>query len=368
MPESPAETDVLAVVGTRPEFIKIAPLFEASERWPDLEISLVHTGQHYDGELSATFFETLGLPEPDVHLGVGSGSHADQTGEALQQIGDLIETVEPAVVTAVGDTNAVLSAALAASKTPPAFAHIEAGIRSYDRTMPEEVNRVLADHVSDALYAPTDVAAENLSEEGIDENVVVSGNPVVDSCRRYISTAESKSDVLSRLGLGANEFVVATIHRPRNTDDHDRLHRIASALDSSDLPVVFPAHPRTRAAIDSSIEVDGSGSLLVVDALGYLDFLKLLANARVVVTDSGGIQEEAAVLEVPCLTVRPNTERPETVAADVNELVEPESLGDQLDAVVRDAAVRDSMTGAPDLFGDGNAGERIVRHLAEHVL
>ncbi len=354
---------VLVVVGTRPELVKMAPVVRALEDHEELSFELVHTGQHYDEELSDTFIETLGLPEPSRYLGVGSASHSRQTADALAAIGETIAETDPEAVLAQGDTNTVLAAALAASKSSAKFGHVEAGIRSFDRSMPEEVNRVLADHVVDWAFAPTEAAADNLASEGIedDETVFVTGNTVVDACRRYSAVAEQESTVLDEFDLTPGEYVVATIHRQRNTDETDRLGEIMEALDGADAPVVLPAHPRLRNALEAS-DVRPEGSLRLIDPLGYLDFLRLQSAARLVVTDSGGIQEEAAVLEVPCLTVRPNTERPETVEAGVNELVAPADLAERLAAVYESEA--DSMVGEPDLYGDGDAGERVAEILA----
>jgi UDP-N-acetylglucosamine 2-epimerase (non-hydrolysing) len=355
---------VTVVIGTRPELVKMAPVVREIQSSDALDLRFLHTGQHYDDELSETFIQALELPQPDVHLGVGSGTQAEQTAEALVAVEREVTDNDPDVVLAQGDTNAVLSAALATSKLPPSFGHVEAGIRSFDRTMPEEVNRVVADHVADFLFAPTGVAESNLADEGITEGVHVTGNTVVDACLAHRELAQEQSDVLSRLDLEPDGYAVTTVHRPRNTDDSDRLARIVSALDGMPFPVVFPAHPRTRNALaDARFEPDGS--LRLINPLGYFDFLTLLSNARVVVTDSGGVQEEASILEVPCLTVRPNTERPETVDAGVNELVEPASLAERLEAVYDREYQR--MVGAPDLYGDGAAGERIVDILATAV-
>lgn len=362
---SPSDPALVTVVfGTRPELVKMAPVIRAIESSDALTLRVLHTGQHYDEGLSESFIRTLGLPQPDVHLGVGSGTHAEQTAEALVAVEREVTDHGPAAVLAQGDTNAVLSAALATSKLQTTFGHVEAGIRSFDREMPEETNRVVADHVSDFLFAPTTVAEENLADEGITEGVYVTGNTVVDACLAHQDIAREESDVLSTFDLEPDEYVVATIHRPRNTDDEDRLRRIVSALDGMSVPVVLPAHPRTTKVLDEA-GFEPDGSLRLVDPLGYLDFLALLSNARVVVTDSGGVQEEASILEVPCLTVRPNTERPETVEAGVNELVEPEKLADRLAAVYEREHQR--MVGAPDLYGDGSAGERIVDVLEQSV-
>jgi len=292
-----------------------------------------------------------------VHLDIGSGSHAEQTAEALVAIERDVVEAGPSVVLAQGDTNAVLSTALATAKTDARFGHVEAGIRSFDRSMPEEVNRVVADHLADLAFAPTTVAADNLDSEGITEGVHVTGNTVVDALRTYRRDAERRPPVPERFGVKSNDYVVATIHRPHNTDDHERLGTILAALDDHNAPVIFPVHPRTREAIDR-IGFEPAGSLTLLPPADYLDFLDLLANAHLAVTDSGGVQEEAAVLEVPCLTVRPNTERPETVQAGVNELVEPAALSGRLQAVSESAY--ESMVGAATLYGDGTAGRQIV--------
>jgi UDP-N-acetylglucosamine 2-epimerase (non-hydrolysing) len=241
----------------------------------------------------------------------------------------------------------------------PLFAHLEAGIRSFDRSMPEEVNRVLADRVTDIAFAPTQTAAQQLKNEGITENVEIVGNTVVDACFEHLSIAEKQSEVLASLNLKRNEYAVATVHRPRNTDNSDRLERILKGLDSQPIPVVFPVHPRTSAALNQ-IDFRQEGSLNMVEPLDYLDFLKQLTHARAVLTDSGGIQEEASILEIPCLTVRPNTERPETLQAGVNRLIEPEDVERELASLLRDPAARNRMTGHPHLYGDGNAADKVV--------
>ncbi|WP_435102082.1 non-hydrolyzing UDP-N-acetylglucosamine 2-epimerase [Halarchaeum sp. P4] len=358
-----SDAEVLFVLGTRPEIIKTAPVVRAVAATPGLTPAVLHTGQHYDAELSGEFFRTLDLPEPDVRLDVGSASHAVQTGDALVGIEDAIARRDPAAVLAQGDTNAVLSAAVATSKCDAVFGHVEAGLRSGERSMPEEINRVLADRVADYAFAPTPDAAANLAAEGIDERVHVVGNTVVDACRDHRPIAARESTVLDDYDLTAGEYAVATAHRPRNTDDPERLRTLLDALDSRDYPVLFPLHPRTENAV-AALDVELSGSLVPCDPLDYLDFLDALANARAVATDSGGVQEEASVLSTPCLTVRPSTERPETVEAGVNRLVEPDEVATQLDAIVADDARHDAMCGARDLYGDGDAGERIAAVVA----
>lgn len=360
--------ELAIVVGTRPELVKMAPVLRAVDG-SAFSLHLVHTGQHYDDELSGSFFRALDLPEPDENLGVGSGSQAEQTADALVGVERMLREREPACVLAQGDTNAVMSTALAAAKLPTRFGHVEAGLRSFDRTMPEEVNRVVSDHVADYLFAPTEQSRDYLADEGVTEGVFVVGNPVVDACRQHAPIARERSTVHDRFALAPGEYVAATIHRPRNTDDPDRLRAIVETLDAAPAPVVLPAHPRTTNALEEVGWTTASGGALTLcEPLPYLDFLALLADARVAVTDSGGVQEEAAILEVPCLTVRPNTERPETVDAGVNELVDPGALGDRLAALLADDEAHAAMTGHPDLYGDGRTGERIVERLADELL
>lgn len=356
--------EVAFVVGTRPEIVKTAPVVRAVTATDGLEPYLVHTDQHYDAALSDAFFDALDLPAPDRHLGVGSGTQAQQVARGLAAVEAVLEERKPLVVLAQGDTNAVLSTALAAAKLDVPFGHVEAGLRSWDRSMPEEVNRVLADHVADFAFAPTETAAANLAAEGIVDGVRVTGNTVVDACLDHCDVARRESDALDRFGLDAGAYALATVHRPVNADDPGRLREILAALDDQPFPVVLPAHPRTRAAADG-LDFEPAGALRLVDPLGYLDFLRLLDETRVVVTDSGGVQEEASVLSTPCLTVRPNTERPETVEAGVNELVEPPALGARLGGLYADDAALDRMSGRTDLYGDGDAGERIAATLGE---
>lgn len=349
--------EVTIVVGTRPEFIKMSPVVRSIQSSNALELRLIHTGQHYDEALSKTFFDTLELPAPNRYLDVGSGTHSEQTGKAMIAIEHDIRESDPDIILAQGDTNAVLSTALSVSKLDVLFGHVEAGIRSFDRTMPEEINRVVADHVADLLFAPTVVAKKNLATEGITNGVHITGNTIVDACQTHSEIAAQESNILERLSIEPDEYIAATIHRPRNTDDSDRLQHIVTALDTISVPVVLPAHPRTWEALEK-IDFEPTESLRLLDPLDYLDFLRLLMEARVVVTDSGGIQEEASILEVPCLTVRPNTERPETIEAGVNELVEPEALADRLSSIFETEA--DQMIGAPHLYGEGIAGQQIV--------
>lgn len=351
--------EIMVVVGTRPEIIKLAPVIRALETSTHLQPYVVHTDQHYDEELSGTFFESLDLPSPDDHLEMKSGHHHEQTASGIESLGDLVVERCPSAVVSQGDTNTVLAAAVATSKLPTMFCHVEAGIRSYDRDMPEELNRVLADAVADIAFAPTERAAANLANEETVQEVYVTGNTVVDACLKHVEFAREQSGVLDALGLEGGRHVVATIHRERNVTDHERLEEILSALDDVFRRVVLPAHPRTTAAIDE-IGFEPSAALSVVEPLDYLHFLRLLDSSIVTVTDSGGVQEEASILEVPCLTVRPNTERPETISAGVNRLLEPSELRETLAGLIGSKSERESMRGAPTLYGDGTAGSEIV--------
>lgn len=361
----PQPAEVVVVAGTRPEFVKLAPVVRRLEASGSFDVVLVHTGQHYDDGLSAALFRTLDLPEPTRELAVGSDTHARQTAAMVTGVATVIRDRGPQLVVGQGDTNSTLAAALAASKLPTAFAHVEAGLRSGDRTMPEETNRIVADSVADVLFAPTEDAASNLHPETAAEVHVV-GNTVVDACLEHRETARRESGVLERLGLEAGRYVAATVHRPRNTDDPERLLTVLEALDGLDVPAVLPAHPRTAEAV-TELGFEASGSLRLPDPLAYLDFLRLLDGAALAVTDSGGVQEEASILETPCLTVRPNTERPETIAAGVNELVEPRDLTGRIEDLLSDPEARAAMTGATGLYGDGTAAADIVTVLADHV-
>lgn len=358
--------EIVTVVGTRPEIIKMAPVLRALSRTNDANYYLVHTNQHYDDSLSQSFFSSLELPDPDQNLGIGSGTHHEQTAKGIEKIGALIDRRRPAAVLAQGDTNAVLSAAVAASKASSSFGHVEAGLRSFDWSMPEEINRIVADSVSDFAFAPTETAMRNLRNEGRGEHAYLTGNTVVDACLEHEPIAQRKSDALKDLGIEPSSYVVATIHRPLNTDNEDRLRRILSSLDNASLTIVFPVHPRTQSVIDD-IGFTPSDALELVAPLDYLDFIKVLSNSLVVVTDSGGIQEEASILEIPCLTVRPNTERPETVDVGANKLVTPNELPTELEALINSVERREAMKGHNDLYGDGNAGEMIIDILASEL-
>ena len=314
------------VVGARPNLMKIAPLMEAYRQNDRFEPLLVHTGQHYDANMSSLFFEQLGIPRPDVNLGVGSGSHAEQTAAIMQAFEPLLLEQRPDAVVVVGDVNGTLACALVAAKLGIPVVHIEAGLRSFDRRMPEEINRILTDSVSHLLFCTEESALENLSHEGVDpERVHLVGNLMIDALESHRQLAESSS-ILADLGLSGRQYGLTTLHRPSNVDDPVILGRILDALEEigRDGPIVFPAHPRTVQRLDAfgfRERLSSSPAFILVEPLGYLEFLKLMAHAMVVLTDSGGIQEETTVLGVPCLTLRENTERPITVTAGTNQVV-----------------------------------------------
>lgn len=361
-------TRLMVIVAARPNFMKVAPIMKALKRRADLfETMLVHTGQHYDERMSAVFFSELGLPAPDVSLGIGSGSHAEQTGKTLMALEATFIDHRPDMVIVVGDVNATLAAALAAKKLGIAVAHVEAGLRSYDLTMPEEVNRVMTDRISDLHFTTDHIADSNLKREGIDEATVHQvGNVMIDTLLAHRSRAAC-STILHRLNVVHGGFALATLHRDSNVDRAANLERLLSAfvLVSRVIPVISPLHPRTRKEIDSQ-GLEGllqSSRVRLIDPLGYLDFVKLMDSSRFVMTDSGGVQEETTVLGIPCLTLRETTERPITCEAGTNELVglDPQAILKGalplMSASVRDSAV-------PPLW-DGHSAERLVAVL-EH--
>lgn len=350
---------VVAIVGARPNFMKVAPLAWAAAERDDVTIDIVHTGQHYDRNMSELFFEELGIPEPSVNLGVGSGSHAKQTAEVMVRFEEYVLEQRPDLVLVVGDVNSTIACALVATKLHVPVVHVEAGLRSFDRAMPEEVNRILTDSISDRLYVTERSGLENLAAEGVDpDRVAFTGNVMIDTLLRNRELAE-KSDVLERLELTSKEYGIVTMHRPSNVDSPEILSGIWGALArvSEEVELIFPVHPRTRARIEALL-AERPARIRLVEPAGYLDFLKLQAHARIILTDSGGIQEEATILEVPCLTMRENTERPVTIEVGCNRLVGTDPARIEEAAL----AVLGGEGGAPrrpDLW-DGRAAERIV--------
>ena len=358
---------IINVAGARPNFMKIAPLMAAFNAADGIDALLVHTGQHYDREMSDLFFHQLGIPEPDVNLGVGSASHAVQTAEIMKAFEPVVMDEHPDAVLVVGDVNSTIACGLVAVKLGVRLVHVEAGLRSFDRDMPEEINRVLTDTISDVLFCTERSGVENLHREGIsDDKIHLVGNVMIDTLLKNRDKAE-QSDVLEKLGLAAGEYAALTLHRPSNVDDPEVFGRILDALEviQNDRPIVFPIHPRTRKNLEDSPlgdRAEGMTDLRLVEPMGYLDFLKLMASARLVLTDSGGIQEETTILKVPCLTLRENTERPITVEVGSNTIVGTDT-GKILDAYRAILSGQGADCGVPPLW-DGKAAKRIAEILA----
>ncbi len=351
---------VLTVVGARPQFIKAAPVSKAL-RNAGIEEYIVHTGQHYNYEMSQVFFEEMGIPKPDVNLGVGSGSHGWQTGQMLIRIEEVLLAEKPDWVLVYGDTNSTLAGAVAAVKLHISIAHVEAGLRSFNREMPEEHNRVLTDHCADLLFCPTQTAVDNLAKEGITENIHLVGDTMYDAVRQSVEIARRDSTILQDLGLRPKGYLLATVHRPYNTDVPENLRNILAAFAEIEEPVIFPIHPRTRKKI-SGLNLTNSKfkgrNPIFIDPVGYLDMLILEQNARVILTDSGGVQKEAYWFKVPCITLRSETEWVETVEAGWNVVV-----GSDHEKIVDAVISFKPGDYHPDLYGDGRGAERIVETL-----
>jgi UDP-N-acetylglucosamine 2-epimerase (non-hydrolysing) len=357
---------IVAVVGARPNFVKIAPIMAELAEYPYISTTLVHTGQHYDTQMSDAFFANLEIPRPDVNLKVQSTGAITQIAEIMTRIEPVIESARPDVVVVVGDVNSTVAATLAAVKMGRPVAHVEAGLRSFDRTMPEEVNRVLTDAVSDLLFTTEASADENLAREGVPaERVHFVGNVMIDTLFRYREPAR-ESDILERLGLTSRGYAVLTLHRPSNVDDEGTLGLLLGAIAriQSEIPIVFPVHPRTRRRLEALAGMlPPMPGLQLADPMPYLDFVQLMAESRCVLTDSGGIQEETTALGTPCLTLRQNTERPVTVSRGTNRIV-----GTEPDAIYQswcDVKVGRWPAGELPELWDGKAASRIVRVLLE---
>jgi UDP-GlcNAc3NAcA epimerase len=349
---------IFSIVGARPQFIKAAPL-SAALRVHHTEF-LVHTGQHYDDDMSAVFFQQLGIPAPDVNLNVGSGGHAQQTADMMGALEGLMIAQKPDWVLVYGDTNSTLAGAITAAKLHIPIAHVEAGLRSYNREMPEEINRLLTDHVSTLLFCPTEVAVENLKREGITAGVVVTGDIMVDAVLRNVEAARNDSKIHQFMGLAPDQpYIAATIHRPVNTDSSEALGEIIAAMNAASMPVIFPVHPRTRKMLDAYGLIPAD-HVKLTNPLGYVDMLAVVDRAAVLVTDSGGLQKEAYILQTPCVTIRQETEWVETVQSGWNRLCDAER-GAILSAVVAVSAARPA--NHTDYYGDGQAAARIVSAL-----
>jgi len=358
---------IINVVGARPNFMKMAPIIEAMNRYPDrIEQLLVHTGQHYDTKMSKAFFDDLGMPVPDIDLGVGSGSHAEQTARIMVAFEKVCIEQKPDMVIVVGDVNSTMACTITAKKLGFKVAHVEAGLRSRDMSMPEEINRLCTDILCDLLFTTDHIAGKNLLREGVSEDKIhFVGNVMIDTLFKHKAMAE-KLNLLHDLGLCPGEYATLTMHRPSNVDDAETLKAIMGAMEAiaEELVVVFPVHPRTRKKL-ADIGFDGEHTkIMLLEPLGYMEFLHLNISARMVLTDSGGLQEETTVLGIPCITMRPNTERPITCEVGTNTLV-----GNDPQAIIQ--ATRDILANGPQGSRvpekwDGRAAERIVEVLLTH--
>ena len=351
---------VATVVGARPQFIKAA-VFSRELRKEHQE-SLIHTGQHYDPELSDVFFQELDLPQPDHNLGVGSGPHGQQTGEMLQRLEPVLREEAPDWVVVFGDTNSTLAGALAAAKLGLPIAHVEAGLRSFDRSMPEELNRVLTDHCATLLFCPTETAMRHLAAEGLSENARLTGDIMFDSLQQHRELLEDRTGLIEGMGLQRNGYFLATVHRAANTDDPQALAGIVEALGDLRDAVVLPLHPRTKAALQTA-DIHLPPNVKEIAPVGYLDMLALQLHARMVLTDSGGVQKESYLLGTPCVTLRQETEWPETLANGWNVLA-----GADPKRIVEAARRPRPQEEAPHVFGDGRSAQRMVDLLQDDSL
>jgi UDP-N-acetylglucosamine 2-epimerase (non-hydrolysing) len=365
---------IINVVGARPNFMKMAPIIKAMDQHPDeIEHLLVHTGQHYDQKMSKAFFDDLGMPKPDIDLGVGSGSHAEQTGQVMVKFEQVCLKEKPDLVIVVGDVNSTMACTITAKKLGIRVAHVEAGLRSGDMEMPEEINRLCTDVLCDYLFTTDTGANDNLRAEGVaDDKVIFVGNVMIDTLLHHKAMAE-KLTTGSDMGLEAGNYAMLTLHRPSNVDDKEILNGIFEALAeiSEQLPIVFPIHPRTRKMMETFglshyLEPSESGKgIIVTEPLGYLEFLNLNMNARLVLTDSGGLQEETTVLGVPCITLRHNTERPITIEQGTNVLIGNDKY--KILAAANDVLEGRAVTGRVPEKWDGKTSERLVEWLIKNA-
>lgn len=353
------------IVGTRPEIIKMSPIIRECIR-KNLDYFILHTGQHYTYEMDRIFFDQLELPKPKYNLDVGSTSHAEQTGEILAETEKVLQKEKPDIVLVQGDTNTVLASSLAAAKLHIKTGHVEAGLRSYDRNMPEEINRILTDHCSDYLFAPTEKTKKILLNEGISkEKIYVTGNTIVDAVQQNVKLAEKKTEILKKLNLKKQEYFLITSHRQENVDDKNRFRNILTAFEKLNkkynIPIIYPIHPRARKKINEfNLETKG---ITLIEPIDFLSFLNLEQNAKIVLTDSGGVQEETCILRVPCVTLRDNTERPETIDVGSNIIAgtEPENIINCVTKMISRKKTWDNP------FGNGKSGETIVKIIQDVI-
>jgi UDP-N-acetylglucosamine 2-epimerase (non-hydrolysing) len=381
MPSS-KQFKVFNIVGARPNMMKMAPIMAEMRKHTDLSAALIHTGQHYDFAMSQVFLQQLGLGEPDFNLHVGSSSHHTQTAEVMKRFGEIVQAERPNMIVVAGDVNSTMACAIVGAKEAIPVAHVEAGLRSFDRTMPEEVNRILTDSVSDLLFVTEKSGSENLQKEGVNRKQIhFVGNVMIDSLVLALDSAR-KSHLLSELGLAAQDYLVLTLHRPSNVDDPERLRQTLEAIAkiATKIPVIFPIHPRTatRAAAlaisgmktwqQSAEQINGAG-IWTIPPASYIDFLGLVQGSSGVITDSGGIQEETTYLGIPCLTFRNNTERPVTVEIGTNRLIgaNPDNLLDEAEKMLINTSRQPLADYVPPPLWDGHASERIVNVIREFL-
>ncbi len=353
---------VAIILGTRPEIIKMSPVIRYCQN-NNIDFYVLHTNQHYSSNMDEVFFHDLELPLPDYNLNVGSGSHGEQTGKMLMGIEKVLQENRPDTVLVQGDTNTVLAGALAASKLHIKVGHVEAGLRSFDRSMPEETNRIMVDHIADYLFASTQVAAQYLKNEGIDDQkIIITGNTIVDALYFNIRLAEKKSTILQQLQLNEGNYFVLTLHRAENIDNSAVFSNIWKGIiqvaEQHKIPIVFPIHPRTKKAMNG-LNLSLPENIRLIEPVGYFDFLNLLSHSRLVLTDSGGIQEESSIINIPCVTIRENTERPETIKIGSNILAgnTPQGITQAVETMLK------KNTNWKHPYGDGNAAEIIIESL-----
>jgi UDP-N-acetylglucosamine 2-epimerase (non-hydrolysing) len=358
----------MLVAGARPNFMKVSPIYKEFKKHSELNPILVHTGQHYDYNMSDAFFQDLNLSKPDIFMGVGSGSHAEQTAKVMIGFEKICIDIKPDIVIVVGDVNSTMACSVTAKKLLIPVAHVEAGLRSGDNTMPEELNRLITDVISDFLFTPSEDANENLRREGINgDKIYFVGNIMIDSLITAILKA-SKKETYRSFGLSRNEYGLITLHRPSNVDSKGKLIQILNLLHdvSREIPIIFPAHPRTFKNLKSNgllDKLDLSNNLKIIEPLSYLDFLNVMINSKFVLTDSGGIQEETTFMRIPCLTLRENTERPITITQGTNELVKPIEVKDKVFMILRG----NWKQGIIPKYWDGKTAERIINVLKERL-
>lgn len=364
---------IICVCGARPNFMKIAPLMKEFNACKQIEAILVHTGQHYDNHMSHLFFEQLNIPTPDINLEVGSGSHAIQTAEVMRRFEPILLEHKPDYVLVVGDVNSTIACGLVAVKLGVKLIHVEAGLRSFDRSMPEEINRLLTDSISDLMFVTEQSGVDNLMREGVNpEKIHLVGNLMIDTLMANRDKA-AESNILTMLGLERKKYATVTLHRPSNVDNRDNLERIFNALDiiQKDMKIVFPMHPRTKTNLNTfglQAQIIAMQNMLLLEPVGYLEFLKLTDNAAFMITDSGGIQEETTILGIPCMTLRGNTERPVTIYEGTNQLVKL-TIENIVGAYNELKSKNFEVIGRMPLFWDGHAAERIVEViLNKHVI